>query len=245
MCQHFISEAESWVCALLYCLLWKTFVQPFSWLISHESLWHCPRQQVTVHKCCFRRTDVTAVKCRFQAGDIVSHSKRWQSLDWMTLSQHFFCLKPVGYQDIRSECMLLSIRACPDWWRLHFFFSSNFSSLTFSEQQVVSIMTLFISKLNNFPLSSADSSFSAFLPSTVACACVSIATQRLKLVDAAVVHDSVVKFLANLLSIDLVVMFNLYLWTFLLTLRVCLRYLVCLSPWSNRLLTSTNPQMHV
>lgn len=56
---------------------------------------------------------------------------------------------------------------------------------------------------------SSDCRFSAFLPSTVACACVSVATQTLKLVDPAVTPDNVVRFLANLLSIDLVrVMFN-------------------------------------
>ncbi|XP_059185084.1 G1/S-specific cyclin-D3 [Centropristis striata] len=52
-------------------------------------------------------------------------------------------------------------------------------------------------------LAATDSRFSVFLPSTVACACVSVATQRLKLVDAAVSSDSVLKFLANLLVIDL------------------------------------------
>ncbi|XP_076598730.1 G1/S-specific cyclin-D3 [Chaetodon auriga] len=52
-------------------------------------------------------------------------------------------------------------------------------------------------------LAATDCRFSVFLPSTVACACVSIATQRLKLVDAAVASDSVMKFLADLLSIDL------------------------------------------
>uniref|UniRef100_A0A8C4E1J5 Cyclin D3 n=1 Tax=Dicentrarchus labrax TaxID=13489 RepID=A0A8C4E1J5_DICLA len=49
----------------------------------------------------------------------------------------------------------------------------------------------------------ATGKFSGFLPSTVACACVSIATLRLKLVDPAVASDSVMKFLANLLVIDL------------------------------------------
>ncbi|XP_040889423.1 G1/S-specific cyclin-D3 [Toxotes jaculatrix] len=52
-------------------------------------------------------------------------------------------------------------------------------------------------------LAATDCRFSVFLPSTVACACVSIATQRLKLVDAAVSSDSVMKFLARLLAIDL------------------------------------------
>ncbi|XP_070759182.1 G1/S-specific cyclin-D3 [Enoplosus armatus] len=52
-------------------------------------------------------------------------------------------------------------------------------------------------------LAATDCRFLVFLPSTVACACVSIATQRLKLVDAAVTSDSVMEFLANLLAIDL------------------------------------------
>ncbi|XP_038552732.1 G1/S-specific cyclin-D3 isoform X1 [Micropterus salmoides] len=52
-------------------------------------------------------------------------------------------------------------------------------------------------------LAATDCRFSAFLPSAVACACVSIATQRLKLVDAAVSSDSVMELLANLLAIDL------------------------------------------
>ncbi|KAK5872422.1 hypothetical protein PBY51_013129 [Eleginops maclovinus] len=49
-------------------------------------------------------------------------------------------------------------------------------------------------------LSVTDGRFSVFYPSTVACACVSIATQRLQL---AVSSDSVMTFLANLLVIDL------------------------------------------
>ncbi|XP_044070221.1 G1/S-specific cyclin-D3 [Siniperca chuatsi] len=52
-------------------------------------------------------------------------------------------------------------------------------------------------------LAATDYRFSVFLPSTVACACVSIATQRLNIVDAAVASDSVMEFLANLLAIDL------------------------------------------
>ncbi|XP_040014704.1 G1/S-specific cyclin-D3 isoform X2 [Xiphias gladius] len=52
-------------------------------------------------------------------------------------------------------------------------------------------------------LAATDCRFSVFLPSTVACACVSIALQRLKLGDAAVSSDSAMKFLANLLAIDL------------------------------------------
>uniref|UniRef100_A0A665TY50 Cyclin D3 n=1 Tax=Echeneis naucrates TaxID=173247 RepID=A0A665TY50_ECHNA len=55
----------------------------------------------------------------------------------------------------------------------------------------------------------ATSKFSVFLPSTVVCACVSIAMQRLQTVEVDVSSDSVIKFLANLLGIDLVrVMFN-------------------------------------
>ncbi|KAM7422577.1 hypothetical protein PAMA_010558 [Pampus argenteus] len=50
-------------------------------------------------------------------------------------------------------------------------------------------------------LAAMDCKFLLFLPSTVACACVSIAMQRLKLVDDD--SDSVIKFLANLLAIDL------------------------------------------
>uniref|UniRef100_A0A3Q3D6E1 Cyclin D3 n=1 Tax=Hippocampus comes TaxID=109280 RepID=A0A3Q3D6E1_HIPCM len=50
-----------------------------------------------------------------------------------------------------------------------------------------------------------------FLPSTLACACVSTATQRLNLVDS---PDSLLKFLANLLVIDLVrIMFTVSLST--------------------------------
>ncbi|KAM9859365.1 G1/S-specific cyclin-D3 [Aulostomus maculatus] len=52
-------------------------------------------------------------------------------------------------------------------------------------------------------LAAIDFKFSVFLPSTLACACVSIATQQLKLADTADSWDSVVKFLANLLVIDL------------------------------------------
>nr|XP_046239710.1 G1/S-specific cyclin-D3 [Scatophagus argus] len=52
-------------------------------------------------------------------------------------------------------------------------------------------------------LAATDCRFSLLLPSTVACACVSIAAQRLKLVDAAVASNWLLKFLANLLSIDL------------------------------------------
>lgn len=50
-----------------------------------------------------------------------------------------------------------------------------------------------------------------FLPSTLACACVTTATQRLNLVDS---PDSLLKFLANLLVIDLVrIMFTVSLST--------------------------------
>ncbi|KAL7406958.1 hypothetical protein ABVT39_000770 [Epinephelus coioides] len=52
-------------------------------------------------------------------------------------------------------------------------------------------------------LAATDCRFSVFLPSTVVCACVSLAMQRLKLVDAAVSSDLVMTFLANLLVIDL------------------------------------------
>lgn len=60
-------------------------------------------------------------------------------------------------------------------------------------------------------LLSSEFRFSTFFPSAVACACVSIATQKLKLKDEAVAPDTIMKFLANLLSIDLVrEMFDLY-----------------------------------
>ncbi|XP_075967266.1 G1/S-specific cyclin-D3 [Anarhichas minor] len=52
-------------------------------------------------------------------------------------------------------------------------------------------------------LAATECRFSVFLPSTIACACVSLAMQRLKLVDAAIASDSVLTFLANLLVIDL------------------------------------------
>ncbi|XP_068568810.1 G1/S-specific cyclin-D3 [Cebidichthys violaceus] len=52
-------------------------------------------------------------------------------------------------------------------------------------------------------LAATECRFSAFLPSTVACACVGLATRRLQLADAAVASDSVMPFLANLLVIDL------------------------------------------
>ncbi|KAM8756178.1 G1/S-specific cyclin-D3 isoform 2-T3 [Acanthopagrus schlegelii] len=52
-------------------------------------------------------------------------------------------------------------------------------------------------------LAATECRFLVFQPSTVVCACVSIAMQRLKLVDAAVTSDSVMQFLADLLSIDL------------------------------------------
>ncbi|XP_068449569.1 G1/S-specific cyclin-D3 isoform X2 [Clinocottus analis] len=52
-------------------------------------------------------------------------------------------------------------------------------------------------------LAATDCRFSVFLPSTIASASVSIAMQRLKLMDAAVSSDTVMTFLANLLVIDL------------------------------------------
>ncbi|XP_034022457.1 G1/S-specific cyclin-D3 [Thalassophryne amazonica] len=48
-----------------------------------------------------------------------------------------------------------------------------------------------------------DCQFSVFLPSSVACACVTAAIQRLKLLHDADSADLVMKFLANLLAIDL------------------------------------------
>ncbi|XP_076003273.1 G1/S-specific cyclin-D3 isoform X2 [Genypterus blacodes] len=48
-----------------------------------------------------------------------------------------------------------------------------------------------------------ESEFSVFLPSIIACACVSVAMHRLKLLDGAVSSDAGMKFLANLLVIDL------------------------------------------
>ncbi|KAM6947844.1 LOW QUALITY PROTEIN: G1/S-specific cyclin-D3 [Lycodopsis pacificus] len=59
-------------------------------------------------------------------------------------------------------------------------------------------------------LAATECRFSVFLPSTIACACVSLAMQRLKLVDAAVASDSVMTFLANLLVIDLSVVLLCY-----------------------------------
>ncbi|XP_068171107.1 G1/S-specific cyclin-D3 [Antennarius striatus] len=50
-------------------------------------------------------------------------------------------------------------------------------------------------------LAATDYRFSLFLPSTVACSCVNIAMSSLKITDIA--SDSVMKFLAKLLSIDL------------------------------------------
>ncbi|XP_058486946.1 G1/S-specific cyclin-D3 [Solea solea] len=52
-------------------------------------------------------------------------------------------------------------------------------------------------------LAATDGTFSAFLPSTRACACVSLATQGVKLLDVAASAESVMKFLADLLAIDL------------------------------------------
>eukprot|EP00064_Thunnus_orientalis_P010257 superscaffoldBa00001375_g10283 len=79
-------------------------------------------------------------------------------------------------------------------------------------------------------LAAIDCKFSVFLPSTVACACVSIATQRLKLVDDS--SDSVMKFLADLLAIDLNCVLLCYeqLWTVLeLSLPSCFQASVCRS----------------
>ncbi|XP_042262001.1 G1/S-specific cyclin-D3 [Thunnus maccoyii] len=79
-------------------------------------------------------------------------------------------------------------------------------------------------------LAAIDCKFSVFLPSTVACACVSIATQRLKLVDDS--SDSVMKFLADLLAIDLnrVLLCYEQLWTVLeLSLPSCFQASVCRS----------------
>ncbi|KAM8915170.1 G1/S-specific cyclin-D3 isoform 1-T1 [Spinachia spinachia] len=55
-----------------------------------------------------------------------------------------------------------------------------------------------------------DCRFSVFLPSTIACACVSTAVQRLKLTDAVVSSVSVMTFLVNLLDIDLTSAFLCY-----------------------------------
>lgn len=56
-------------------------------------------------------------------------------------------------------------------------------------------------KLSVFLISS-EWTFSTFLPSTIVCACVCIAAQRLKLQDKAATSTSVMAFLTNLLSID-------------------------------------------
>ncbi|XP_074534077.1 G1/S-specific cyclin-D3 [Halichoeres trimaculatus] len=79
-------------------------------------------------------------------------------------------------------------------------------------------------------LAATDSRFSKFLPSTVACACVSISIQRLKSVDSAISPDSVMKFLANLLAIDLssVLLCHDQLWAVLeLSLPSCFLDNVC------------------
>lgn len=52
--------------------------------------------------------------------------------------------------------------------------------------------------------SPSDCRFSAFLPSTLACACVGVASWRLKLVDRGGVPEAVVQVLAKLLSADAV-----------------------------------------
>ncbi|KAM9759757.1 G1/S-specific cyclin-D3 [Menidia menidia] len=51
-------------------------------------------------------------------------------------------------------------------------------------------------------LAAMDFRFSVFLPSVLACACVSAAAQRLKVMDADVASDAVLTFLANLLEAD-------------------------------------------
>uniref|UniRef100_UPI0037E8FA0D G1/S-specific cyclin-D3 n=1 Tax=Semicossyphus pulcher TaxID=241346 RepID=UPI0037E8FA0D len=81
-------------------------------------------------------------------------------------------------------------------------------------------------------LAFTDCRFSDFLPSSVACACVSIALQRLKLVDAAVTSDTVMKLLANLLAIDLSSVLRCHgqLWGVLeLSLPSCFQDGVCRS----------------
>ncbi|KAM6927840.1 G1/S-specific cyclin-D3 [Xenentodon cancila] len=68
-------------------------------------------------------------------------------------------------------------------------------------------------------LAAMDCRFSAFLPSSLACACVSIATQSQKLVDVPVSSDSVISFLCNLLAADLAsLIFN---YRFQNSLRLC------------------------
>ncbi|AWP02843.1 putative G1/S-specific cyclin-D2-like [Scophthalmus maximus] len=82
----------------------------------------------------------------------------------------------------------------------------------------------------NLSRSSLDHRFSVFLPSTVACACVSITMQRVKLEDLAVSSDSVMTFLAKLLAIDLKSVLLCYdqLWSVLeLRLPTCLQDSVC------------------
>ncbi|XP_035487084.2 G1/S-specific cyclin-D3 isoform X3 [Scophthalmus maximus] len=79
-------------------------------------------------------------------------------------------------------------------------------------------------------LAATDHRFSVFLPSTVACACVSITMQRVKLEDLAVSSDSVMMFLAKLLAIDLKSVLLCYdqLWSVLeLRLPTCLQDSVC------------------
>uniref|UniRef100_A0A3Q3NFZ9 Cyclin D3 n=1 Tax=Mastacembelus armatus TaxID=205130 RepID=A0A3Q3NFZ9_9TELE len=75
-------------------------------------------------------------------------------------------------------------------------------------------------------LAAIDCRFSVFLPSAVCCACVSIAMQKIKLVDAALSSETVMKFLANVMAVDLVrEMFNRHVVCFL-TLPCCPHY-VC------------------
>ncbi|XP_047439845.1 G1/S-specific cyclin-D3 [Mugil cephalus] len=80
-------------------------------------------------------------------------------------------------------------------------------------------------------LAAMDSRFTAFLPSTIACACVSIAVLKLKLVDAAS-SDSVPELLANLLAADLSTVLLCYnqLWSVLeVSLPSCFQNSVCRS----------------
>ncbi|CAJ1050954.1 G1/S-specific cyclin-D3 isoform X1 [Xyrichtys novacula] len=81
-------------------------------------------------------------------------------------------------------------------------------------------------------LAATDCRFSEFLPSSVACACVSIAMQRLMLVDSAFTPDSFMTFLANLLAIDLnsVLLCHDQLWGVLeLSLPTSFQHSVCRS----------------
>ncbi|KAF3689851.1 G1/S-specific cyclin-D2 [Channa argus] len=59
-------------------------------------------------------------------------------------------------------------------------------------------------------LAAMECSFSVFLPSTIACACISIAMQKLQLLDTAVSSETVITFLATHLAIDLSSVFLCY-----------------------------------